>query len=60
MLKPVECPYCGEPFEAVVDEYAGNQAYIEDCPACCRPIEFHTQFGLNGDLVSITTRRDDD
>lgn len=34
------CPYCGESAEAVLDLSAGDQAYIEDCPVCCRPILF--------------------
>ena len=36
MLKHVDCPYCGEPFETSVDISAGDQHYIEDCPVCCR------------------------
>jgi endogenous inhibitor of DNA gyrase (YacG/DUF329 family) len=35
-----QCPYCGEPVEAVLDLSAGDQQYIEDCPVCCRPIVF--------------------
>lgn len=34
------CPYWGEPAEAVLDLSGGDQVYIEDCPVCCRPIEF--------------------
>ena len=34
------CPYCGEPAEALLDLSGGDQSYIEDCPVCCRPIEF--------------------
>lgn len=34
----VQCPYCGEPIELVVDDSAGEQRYIEDCQVCCRPI----------------------
>jgi len=34
----VACPYCGEPVELLVDVSAGDQAYIEDCAVCCRPI----------------------
>jgi len=60
MLKTVDCPYCGESFAADVDTSAGNQDYIEDCPVCCRPIEFHLETGLDVDLASLTTRRDDD
>ncbi len=34
----VNCPYCGEDVELVVDEGGGSeQSYIEDCPVCCRP-----------------------
>ena len=35
-----QCPYCGEPVEAVLDLSAGDQQYIEDCPVCCQPIVF--------------------
>ncbi|MCP1457939.1 MULTISPECIES: CPXCG motif-containing cysteine-rich protein [Pseudomonas] len=38
-----ECPYCGEPAEAVLDLSGGDQTYIEDCPVCCRPITFVLQ-----------------
>jgi hypothetical protein len=60
MLKQIECPYCGESFETPVDESAGSQEYIEDCPVCCRPIEFQVEIGLDDGAVSITARRDDD
>jgi hypothetical protein len=56
----VECPYCGERFETTADTSGGEQDYIEDCPVCCRPIEFHLETGLAGELVSLTPRRDDD
>lgn len=35
-----QCPYCGEPVEAVLDLSGGDQQYVEDCPVCCRPILF--------------------
>ena len=35
-----DCPYCGEPAEALLDLSAGDQSYIEDCPVCCRPVLF--------------------
>ncbi|MFC6336257.1 CPXCG motif-containing cysteine-rich protein [Pseudomonas sp. CCM 7891] len=38
-----DCPYCGEPAEAVLDLSGGDQTYIEDCPVCCRPIIFVLQ-----------------
>ncbi len=60
VLKPVDCPYCGEQFETEVDCSSGSQDYIEDCQVCCRPIEFHLEVGPDGELASLTTRRDDD
>ena len=60
MLKTVDCPYCGESFAADVDTSAGNQDYIEDCPVCCRPIEFHLETGADDNVAALTTRRDDD
>jgi predicted DCC family thiol-disulfide oxidoreductase YuxK len=36
----VECPYCGEFFDTLIDLTQGNQVTIEDCYVCCRPIEF--------------------
>ena len=60
MLKQVDCPYCGEAFAAAVDTSGGSQDYIEDCPVCCRPIEFHLEASLDGAITSLTVRRDDD
>lgn len=60
MLKHVDCPYCGEPFETSVDISAGDQHYIEDCPVCCRPIECHLAVTMDGEQATLTTRRDDD
>jgi hypothetical protein len=60
VLEPVDCPYCGEHFETEVDCTGGSLDYIEDCPVCCRPIEFHLEIGPDGVSASLTTRRDDD
>jgi hypothetical protein len=34
----VNCPYCGESIELVVDYSASNEEYVEDCSVCCRPM----------------------
>ena len=38
--RTVQCPYCGESFDTVVDLSCGSTSYIEDCQVCCQPIEF--------------------
>ena len=37
---PVQCPYCWESFELLIDTSVELQEYIEDCEICCRPIDF--------------------
>lgn len=34
----VQCPYCGEPIELLVEDSVEVQDYVEDCQVCCRPI----------------------
>ena len=53
-----QCPYCGEPVEALLDLSGGDQQYIEDCPVCCRPIQFELQ--TDGDGWDLQVRREDD
>jgi len=35
----IECPYCGQSVEIVVDTSAGSQRFTTDCEVCCRPFE---------------------
>jgi hypothetical protein len=34
----IDCPYCGESIEIILDASVSHQRYIEDCQVCCRPI----------------------
>ena len=56
----VECPYCGEPFAAVIDCSAGGQDYVEDCPVCCQPILFHVTLDSEGALDGLALRRENE
>ena len=49
----VSCPYCGEPFDTLVDYSAGAQQYVEDCRICCQPIVFHVSVDADGELASV-------
>lgn len=53
-----DCPYCGEPVEAVLDLSGGDQSYIEDCPVCCRPIIFDLQ--VHGDEWMLHVRSENE
>ena len=45
------CDACGEEIVVPVDLSAGeNQAYVEDCPVCCRPNIIHVEIDEGGDV----------
>jgi predicted DCC family thiol-disulfide oxidoreductase YuxK len=52
----VQCPYCGETFETMIDTSAGDAEYIEDCQVCCRPIEFRIETDEEGNLLNVSTQ----
>ncbi len=54
----ISCPYCFETIEVLLDLSAGDQAYIEDCQVCCRPIEFDLR--VFGESYALEVRRDDE
>ena len=56
----IQCPYCGESYETVVDLSAGSQRYVEDCAVCCKPIEITLQVGDDGELIEVSTGTDND
>jgi len=46
----VDCPYCGEKIEVLIDQSQAQQDYVEDCQVCCQPIIFVVAVGPNGDV----------
>ena len=37
--RTIECPYCGEFIDVLLDcSNSEEQEYIEDCQVCCRPM----------------------
>jgi transcription elongation factor Elf1 len=54
----VRCPYCGESLTLMLDVSAGEQAYVEDCAVCCRPIE--CRLSWTGGEWTLEVRREDD
>lgn len=58
--KPVEleCPYCGETIELMVDTSQDKQEYVEDCQVCCKPIKITAEVDDDGN-PSLKGARDD-
>ena len=55
----VQCPYCWEHFNLLVDASVTPQEYIEDCEVCCRPIDFSIEID-EFDRVSVLARSQDE
>jgi len=55
----IDCPYCGEAIELLIDDSAGDQQYIEDCHVCCRPITITVAIDDAGEPQVIVMAEDD-
>lgn len=55
----IECPYCGETVELVIDVSGGAQKYVEDCEVCCRPMNVSIVIGKDG-TPTVNTKHEDD
>jgi hypothetical protein len=52
------CPWCGETFDASIDEGGGaHQRYVEDCAVCCHPCVVTIEIGEDMDPV-VTVERE--
>lgn len=48
--RTIECPYCGEKIDVLIDPADAQQNYIEDCQVCCRPIDFAVTVDPDGGI----------
>ena len=55
----VQCPYCGENIDLLVDQSVHQQTYIEDCQVCCRPINFDVAVDPGGS-IEITAKNENE
>jgi len=51
----LQCPYCWEHIEFVVDCSVTPQEYVEDCSVCCSPIVVTVDAG-DDDAVLVEAR----
>jgi hypothetical protein len=54
----VQCPYCAQSFEIMVDCSMEHQEYVEDCEVCCRPVTLVITVDSDG-VPHVETRGED-
>lgn len=52
--RSVDCPYCGESIELLIDCSIMQQRYIEDCQVCCRPINVNVSIDDEEIMIQVT------
>jgi hypothetical protein len=55
----IQCPYCGETIQVLLDDDSAGHSYIEDCQVCCRPITMAVSVDDQGEL-QVRTRAEND
>ena len=55
----IECPYCAESIEIVVDASIEQQQYVEDCSVCCRPLHLTIHVRESSDIQVWAVDEDD-
>jgi hypothetical protein len=48
----IQCPYCGQDCEVVIDTSLARQRFTTDCEVCCRPFEVSAKCEA-GAIVSV-------
>ena len=48
----IQCPFCGQDFELVIDTSIESQRFTTDCEVCCRPFEVFAECEP-GEVVSL-------
>ena len=49
----VDCPFCGECQELVLDTNLASQRFVTDCEVCCRPFEVTAECEA-GDVLAVS------
>ena len=48
----IQCPFCGQAFDLVVDTSVPSQRFTTDCEVCCRPFEVYAECEP-GEILSL-------
>ncbi len=55
----IQCPYCWQQLEILIDPSVKRQEYTEDCEVCCRPIVLNIEIDEFA-TPHVQARREDD
>lgn len=55
VAQTIQCPYCGQEFEVLIDTSIAEQRFTTDCEVCCRPFEVVAQCEP-GEILSVETQ----
>ena len=53
--RSIDCPYCGESIDILLDPSFSGQSYVEDCQVCCRPINISFSTEPDGEVLLRAT-----
>ena len=53
----IQCPWCWQPLDVLVDDSIGEQSYVEDCQVCCHPICLWVSLDGAG-AINVQARRE--
>ena len=51
----VQCPFCGQPCQLMIDTSIEHQRFTTDCEVCCRPFEVFAECEP-GEILSLETQ----
>ena len=55
VFESIQCPFCGQTFELVIDTSIDSQQLTIDCEICCRPFEVVAECEP-GEILSVEVR----
>jgi len=57
--KTVQCPYCGEHIDVMIECTDIGHSYIEDCQVCCRPINMQIGMQEDGEIAVLVSHENE-
>lgn len=56
----IDCPYCGETINILIDCSVPDQQYVEDCQVCCSPILISVSLDADSNIETVSVRAENE